>query len=62
MTLWPFKNKSTQKLFSIISLIAGVILMLSVPIIKIYGDVQISGFALGAIIGFLGLLYFFDSQ
>lgn len=62
MVLFPFEKKKSQKLASVISMIIGVLLMISTPIIKLGTRLTISGFVVGAIIAFLGLLYFLDIQ
>ncbi len=61
MATWPFKNKQTQRLFSILLIIIGVILMVTTPAIRL-GQVQFSGFVTGAILGFLGLFYLVELQ
>lgn len=61
MATWPFRNKQTQRLFSIILIIIGIPLMVTTPIVNL-GQVQLSGFVMGAILGFLGLFYLVELQ
>ncbi|MBI2628644.1 hypothetical protein HYW74_01010 [Candidatus Pacearchaeota archaeon] len=60
--LYPFRIKRNQRFSSIAGMIIGALLMVSSPIIEISNALTISGFVVGLIIFFIGLLYFLDAQ
>jgi hypothetical protein len=60
--LWPFKEKKTQKITSIITLIIGVLIMIASPTILNIGNYKISSFILGMLITFIGIFYIIESQ
>jgi len=60
--LWPFKEKKTQKLVSIVTLIIGILIMIASPTILNIGNYKISSFILGMLMAFVGIFYIIDSQ
>ena len=60
--LFPFKRKNYQQLVSAIVIMAGVLLMISMPIIKLSETVTINGFITGAMIGLIAFIYLLDAQ
>ena len=63
MVLWPFHKKRIQRLTSVITIIIGIMLMITTPAgFKLYAGITISGFVIGLIIAFVGFLYFMDVQ
>lgn len=62
MVLAPFRNRNSQKLVSFLVMILGVLLILANPILRLGSVFTISGFAGGAVIVVIGLVYFLDVQ
>ena len=60
MVLFPFRRERKQRFSGIIGMIIGAFLMIvSNKILELFG---FNGFITGAIMFFIGLLYFLDAQ
>ena len=61
-TMWPFRNKSTQRGWSIFVIILGLLIMIVKPISNIIDNLKLNPFITGLIIAFVGFFYFMDIQ
>ena len=61
MAMPPFKKERAQRLFSIILIVVGVLLMITEEIYALkIGSLTINMFIVGALLAFAGILYFWD--
>ena len=58
--LFPFRNRQSQKVISIIAMVIGFLLMITTPIFRLGTNLTISGFIVGVIIALIGFVYFLD--
>jgi hypothetical protein len=62
MVIWPFKNKNNQRIWSVLFIVIGLLIMLVTPLSKLISTLGINSFILGLIITFAGFFYFMDVQ
>ncbi len=60
--LFPFKNKNSQRVWSIIFIIIGLLIMIIKPLSNIIDSIGLNSFITGLIITFAGFFYFMDIQ
>ena len=60
--LFPFKNKNTQRGWSIFLIILGLLIMIIKPLSNIVGNFGLNSFITGLLIAFAGFFYFMDIQ
>lgn len=60
--MFPFKKKNTQRGFSIIFIILGLLIMIVKPLSEIVSNFGLNSFITGLIIAFMGFFYFMDVQ
>lgn len=60
--MFPFKNKNTQRGWSIFFIILGVLIMIVKPLSNLINNLELNAFITGLIISFVGFFYFMDIQ
>jgi len=60
--MWPFKNKNTQRGWSIVLIILGILIMIVRPLSNLISSLGLNSFITGLIIAFAGFFYFMDVQ
>ncbi len=60
--MFPFKNKNTQRVWSIVFVIVGVLIMIIKPVSGIVEKIGLNAFITGLILAFVGFFYFMDIQ
>lgn len=60
--MWPFRNKNTQRGWSIFSIVLGILIMIVEPLNNIVDKIGLNSFVTGLIIAFAGFFYFMDVQ
>jgi len=60
--LFPFKKKDSQRLWSIVFIIMGLLMMIIKPLSNIIDNIGVNSFITGLIITFAGFFYFMDIQ
>lgn len=60
--MWPFKNRNTQRGWSIFFIILGLLILIIKPLSNTVGSLGLNSFITGLIIAFVGFFYFMDVQ
>jgi len=60
--LFPFREKNTQRGWSIFLIILGLLIMIVKPISNIINSLGLNSFITGLLIAFAGFFYFMDLQ
>ena len=60
--LFPFKSKGVQRIWSIIFIIVGLLIMIIKPLSNIINNIGLNSFITGLMITFAGFFYFMDVQ
>lgn len=60
--LFPFKKKDTQRAWSIIFIIVGLLIMIIKSLSNVINSIGLNSFITGLIIAFAGFFYFIDIQ
>jgi len=58
----PFRNKNTQRGWSIFFIILGILIMIVKPLANIFNSLGLNSFITGLLIAFAGFFYFMDIQ
>ncbi len=60
--MFPFKNRNSQRGWSIFFIILGLLIMIVKPLSNIINNFGLNSFITGLIITFFGFFYFMDVQ
>lgn len=60
--LFPFKKKDTQRVWSVVFIIIGLLIMIIKPLSNLIDSIGLNSFITGLIIAFAGFFYFMDIQ
>ena len=60
--LFPFKKRSTQRVWSIVFVIVGLLILIIKPLSSIIDGIGFNSFITGLILAFAGFFYFMDIQ
>ncbi len=60
--MFPFRNKNTQRGWSIFSIILGILIMIINSLSNLINNLGLNSFITGLLIAFVGFFYFMDVQ